>query len=435
TFDTPVIVRSTTRLSHSLSLVEMEEEPPAEEFREPAAYERNPVKYVMVPAYARQRHPVVEERLKKLAAYADTTPLNRIEPGDDKIGIIVSGVVYQYAREVFPNATFLKLGMVYPLPEKLIREFAGRVGEVVVIEELDPFIEEQVRLMGIPARGKDIFPNIGEFNPGRIRECARQAGLIARPAAPVPATAPPPLPGRPPMLCPGCGHRGLFAALQRLKAAVFGDIGCYTLGAAPPLGAMHTCGCMGASIGVVHGVDRVGVKDRTVAVIGDSTFFHSGVAPLINLYYNNGVSTVIVVDNRVTAMTGHQANPGTGNTLMGKEAPVVKIDELARGIGFTKVDVVNPYDFQTVLKTVKEHVESGEPSLIVAQYPCVLYKRERKPALVVDPEKCNGCGLCLNIGCSPITRVAGGVSIDAALCNGCGFCATICNRGAIRQQN
>ncbi len=431
TFDTPVIIRTTTRLSHSLSIVEIEDEPAKKVSPEPAAYERNPVKYVMVPAFARLRHPVVEERLKKLAEFAETTGLNHIEPGDDEIGIIVSGVVYQYAREVFPNATCLKLGMVYPLPDGLIRELAGRVKQVVVIEELDPFIEEHVRLMGIPARGKDVFPNIGEFNPGLLRRCAREAGLIPAPAEAAPAVTAPQLPGRPPMLCPGCGHRGLFYALQRLNATVFGDIGCYTLGAAPPLNAIHTTGCMGASIGVVHGVDRVGVKDRTVAVIGDSTFFHSGVAPLINLHYNNGTSTVIVVDNRVTAMTGHQANPGTGNTLLGIESPVVKIDELARGIGFTKVDVVNPYDFKHVLNTIKDHLQSGEPSLIVAQYPCVLYKRERKPALAVDAEKCNECGNCLRIGCSPITKIDGSVSINAALCIGCGFCAAICNQGAI----
>jgi len=233
------------------------------------------------------------------------------------------------------------------------------------------------------------------------------------------------------MLCPGCGHRGLFYALQRLNAAVFGDIGCYTLGGAAPLLAMQTCGCMGASVGVVQGIDRVGVKDRTVAVIGDSTFFHSGVAPLISLYYNNSPSTTIIVDNRVTAMTGHQENPGTGKTLQNAEAPIVKIDELVRGIGIKKVDIVNPYDFKNVMNTIKDHVQSQEPSVIIAQYPCVLKMRERKPAPVVDVEKCNECGNCIRIGCSPISKVDGGISINTELCNGCGFCATICSTGAI----
>lgn len=433
-FDTPVVIRTTTRLSHSSGIVWLEDEPALEAPAEPPAYERNPAKYVMVPANARMRHPVVQERLKKLVEFAETTPLNRIEPGDSKIGVITSGVAYQYAREVFPSATFLKLGMVYPLPEKLILELAGQVKQVVVVEELDPLIEEHVRLLGIPVKGKDVFPNTGEFSPGLLRKRAANAGLTRMAANLLPEVPVPRLPGRPPMLCPGCGHRGVFYALQRLRVAVFGDIGCYTLGAAPPLGAMHTCGCMGASIGVVHGVDRAGVKDRTVAVIGDSTFFHSGVAPLINVLYNKGNSTIIIVDNRVTAMTGHQPHPGTGRTLMGEDTLNVKIEDIARGIGFEKVDVVNPYEFRTVLDTIKDHVKSGVPSLIVARYPCVLYMRERKQAPAVDLEACNECGNCLRIGCSPIGKVEGGVSIDAALCVGCGFCATICSQGAIRPQ-
>ncbi|MCG9966526.1 indolepyruvate ferredoxin oxidoreductase subunit alpha [Pelotomaculum terephthalicicum JT] len=432
-FDTPVILRSTTRLSHSKCVVELEDEP-ADVAVEPAAYERNASKYVMVPMNARQRRLVVEERLKKLAEYAETTPINYIEPGSGDIGVIAAGVNYQYAKEVFPEATFLKLGMVYPLPERLIRDLAGRVKQVVVVEELDPFIEEHVRLLGIPVKGREVFPGIAEFSQGRIRKHAAATGLVPKEAdTPIFQTSQ--LPVRPPMLCPGCAHRPVFYALQRLRVAVMGDIGCYTLGAAPPLGSMHSCICMGASIGNVHGVDRAGVKDRTAAVIGDSTFFHSGIAPLINLISNGGNSTVIVVDNRITAMTGHQPHPGTGWTMMGKEVPNVSIDALARAVGFKKVDVINPYDFKLVMDTIREHTSSDEPSLIVSQYPCVLNIKEKKPAPAVDLDACNECGNCLRIACSPMTKVDGGVRIDPALCIGCGFCASVCNQGAIKVPN
>lgn len=430
TFDTPVILRTTTRLSHSRCIVELEDEP-ADVAVEAAAYERNASKYVMVPMNARQRRLVVEERLKKLAEFADTTPINYIEPGSGDIGVIAAGVNYQYAKEVFPGATFLKLGMVYPLPEQLIRDLAGRVKQIVVVEELDPFIEEHVRLLGIPVKGREVFPGIAEFSQGRVRKHAAAAGLVPKVADP-PAIQTPQLPVRPPMLCPGCAHRPVFYALQRLRVAVMGDIGCYTLGAAPPLGSMHSCICMGASIGNVHGVDKAKVKDRTAAVIGDSTFFHSGIAPLVNLISNGGNSTVIVVDNRITAMTGHQPHPGTGWTLMGKEVPNVSIDALARAVGFKKVDVINPYDFKLVLDTIRDHTSSDEPSLIVSQYPCVLNIREKKPAPTVDLDACNECGNCLRIGCSPMTKVDGGVAIDPALCIGCGFCASVCNQGAIK---
>lgn len=435
TFDTPVILRTTTRLSHSRCIVEMEEDP-AVVSEEAATFERNSSKYVMVPMYARQRRLVVEERMKKLVDFAETTPLNYIEPGDEEIGIIASGVNYHYAKEVFPTATFLKLGMIYPLPERLIRDFAGRVKQVVVVEDLDPFIEEHVRLLGIPVNGRDVFPGVGEFSQGRVRQCAVAAGLV--PARDNTAAVPvqgPQLPVRPPMLCPGCAHRPVFYALQRLGVAVMGDIGCYTLGSAPPLGSMHSCICMGASIGNVHGVDRAQIKGRTAAVIGDSTFFHSGIAPLINLVANGGNSTVIVVDNRITAMTGHQPNPGTGKTIMSQETPNIAIDGLARAIGFKKVDVINPYDFKLVLDTIREHTGTDEPSLIVAQYPCVLNIREKKPAPQIDLEACIECGNCLRIGCAPMAKVEGGVTIDPALCNGCGFCISVCNQDAIKAAN
>ncbi|MCL6479038.1 MAG: indolepyruvate ferredoxin oxidoreductase subunit alpha [Peptococcaceae bacterium] len=437
TYDTPVIVRTNTRLSHSKSVVEV----PAEDLSgagdggagrgEEARYVRNIPKYVMVPGFARQRHPVVIDRLEKLAAYAETTPVNYIVPGGSGLGVICAGVVYQYAREVFPDAAFLKLGMVYPLPRDLIIKLASMVERVVVVEELEPFIEEHVRLLGIPAVGKEVFSRTGELSPEKVRRSAARAGLIDVPPEEGRAVSAPSLPARPPMLCPGCAHRGIFYALQRVKAVVLGDIGCYTLGALPPLNAMHSCGCMGASIGVVHGVDKVGVKDRTVAVIGDSTFFHSGIPPLINVLYNRGVSTVIILDNRITAMTGHQENPGSGRTLMKDPTAEISIEKLVRGIGFEKVDVINPYEFKEVLRVIKEHVDSDQPSVIVARYPCILNIRERKEPLAVDPEACNMCGNCLQIGCSPIAKREGGVSIDPSLCIGCGLCASVCPRKAI----
>jgi len=434
-FDTPVILRTTTRISHSKSAVDLEEKTKTAENYNLPAYERNPGKYVMVPANARRRHPVVEERMIKLAEYAETSNLNRIETGKSELGIIAAGIAYQYAREVFPDATFLKLGMVYPLAEKLIRNFAEKVKQVVIIEELDPFIEEHVRLMGIPVKGKDIFPNIGEFSPQLVRECAVKAKLITLEQGNSEVTEPQlQLPIRPPMLCPGCGHRGVFYTLRELDVLVTGDIGCYTLGAAPPLVAMHTCGCMGAGIGVAHGVDKAGVSDRCAAIIGDSTFFHSGITPLINVLYNQGVTTSIVLDNRVTAMTGHQVNPGTGLTLQNKETQEVNIAKLAKGIGIEKIDEVSPYDLGKLSAVIKDHVESPEPSLIVVKHPCVLHMREKHPVPVVDPDNCVNCGTCLELGCSPLTQEVNHVSINPLLCNGCGLCVQVCPAEAIQQQ-
>lgn len=437
-FDTPVMLRSVTRLSHSSSPVEMSAAGPPPLPAEPPSYERNIPKYVMVPAYARQRHPVIEERLKKLAAAADSLPVNRIEPGEGSLGIIAAGAAYQYAREVFPEAAFLKLGMVYPLPAKLIREFASQVQTILVVEELDPFFEEQIRLMGIKVRGKDVFPVTGELTPGLIRRYAMEAGLLAETAArdktaelTTAAAALAELPVRPPMLCPGCGHRGLFHVLRDAGVVVLGDIGCYTLGAAPPLSALHTCGCMGASIGVAHGVARAGVKDRTVAVIGDSTFFHSGIHPLINVLYNNSAVTTIITDNSVTAMTGHQQHPGTGITLQGQQTKAVQLEKLVRSIGYEKVDVCDPYDMDNLAEVLAEHLESEQPSVIIAARPCVLYIRERNKPLFVDPDECTNCGTCLELGCSPLMQAEDHVNIDPLLCNGCGICMQVCPVGAI----
>jgi indolepyruvate ferredoxin oxidoreductase alpha subunit len=437
-FDTPVMLRSVTRLSHSSTPVEMSAEGPPPLPDEPPLYDRNIRKYVMVPANARLRHPVIEERLKKLAEYAETLPINRIEPGENSLGIIAAGAAYQYAREVFPKATFLKLGMVYPLPEKLIRELASRVQTILVVEELDPFFEEQIRLMGIEVRGKDIFPVIGELSPGLIRRCAVKAGLLeeetVQAEAEVAATTTSTLadlPIRPPMLCPGCGHRGLFHVLREAGVVVLGDIGCYTLGAAPPLSALHTCGCMGASIGVAHGVAKAGVQDRVVAVIGDSTFFHAGIHPLINVLYNNSSVTTIITDNSVTAMTGHQQHPGTGITLQRQQTKAVKLEELVRSIGYEKVDICDPYDMKNLAQVLEEHLESEQPSVIISARPCVLHTREKSKPPMVEPEECVDCGTCLELGCSPLMQEEDHVSIDPLLCNGCGICIQVCPAGAI----
>jgi len=430
-FETPVIVRSVTRLSHSSTPVEHSDATPPPPPEEPPLYERNAQRYVMVPANARRRHPIVEDRLKKIAEYAETMPINFIEPGDDQLGIISAGVNYHYAKEVFPNATFLKLGMVYPLPEKLIREFADRVKTIVIVEELDPFLEEQLKLMGIEARGKDIFPMLGEFSPTLVRNCAVKAGLIPTPEAPPEIKTDLERPIRPPMLCPGCGHRALFHVLRENGVLVTGDIGCYTLGAAPPLAAMHTTGCMGASIGVAHGIDKGNVKDDVVAVLGDSTFLHSGIHPLIDVLYNQGTSTTIISDNSATAMTGFQEHPGTGKTIKKDETALVDPEKLVRGIGFEKVDVCDPYDIDQMEKILKDHLQSDMPSVIIARHPCVLNAKEKHTPPEVDPELCINCGICLDIGCSPLIQEEEHVRVDALLCNGCGLCVKVCPQEAI----
>ncbi|MEW5921348.1 MAG: indolepyruvate ferredoxin oxidoreductase subunit alpha [Bacillota bacterium] len=437
-FDTPVIMRFVTRTSHSSSLVEMSPDEAPPPYGEPIPFKRDPQKYTMVPAYARLRHPVVEDRIKRLVQYAETSPLNRIESGDDTLGIIAAGSVYQYAREVFPHATFLKLGMVYPLPEKLIREFASRVHEVVVIEELDPFFEEQIRCMGIKVRGKDIFPMIGEFSPTLIRRCAAAAGLIqmtedeAEAAAYLSDTAA--LPVRPPILCPGCGHRGMFNVLREAGVLVLGDIGCYTLGVAPPLNAMHFTGCMGASIGVAHGFDKAKTNERFVALLGDSTFFHAGIHPIIDVLYNLGTTTTIIADNRTTGMTGHQHHPGTGFTLQMQQTARIDIINLVRSIGYKKVDVVDPYLMDEFSRILEDHLASQEPSVIVALRPCALQMKEKKTPPQIDPELCSNCGSCLDLGCSPLVQEEDYVRIDPVLCNGCGLCIQVCPSEAIKQQ-
>jgi len=450
-FDTPVLLRMTTRVCHTSSPVELGEL--RQNLPEPGKYPRNLAKYCMLPANARKRHPVIEARIAELAVFAETFPYNRIELRSKSLGIITGGVGYQYAREVFPEASVLKLGMIYPLPQRMIADFAAQVEKLIVLEELDPFIEDQVRLMGIPlyqAEGetaypltKRIFPIAGEFDPAIVRASALRAGLLPEGSNPA-QTAPSPiaeLPQRPPVLCPGCPHRSTFYVLHKLGLPVNGDIGCYTLGITPPLSALHTCGCMGASIGVAHGAAIAGDKERHIAVIGDSTFFHTGIPALINVAYNNSNVITIIMDNRITGMTGHQENPGTGKTLQQKPAREVDLENLVRACGIEKVLTVDAFDVDHIEKTLKEWLKSDEPAVLITREECALLPsaRSRWLPLEVVAEKCNGCTLCFRIGCPAILKSEELdahyqrplAEIDPLLCTGCEICAQVCPRDAI----
>jgi len=448
-FDSPVMLRVTTRISHSSTVVEQGTRDAVESEERPR-YRIDRTKYVMVPGNARRRHPVVEERLGRIREFAESFPYNRVEMRDTSIGIVTNGVAYNYAREVFPDASFLKLGMSYPLPERMIQEFAARVDRLIVVEELDPFIEEEIRLMGVPVEGKSIFPLCGELDPTIVREAAIGAGLLpAQPALPAAARAecdegagaPVSLPGRPPLLCPGCPHRGVFLATNKLGLVINGDIGCYTLGFLPPLSALHTCGCMGASIGQAHGVSKAGIAQKHAAIIGDSTFFHTGLPALLNVAYNQSDTLVIIVDNRTTAMTGHQENPGTGQTLMGQPTPAVDLEQLVKAFGIQVVHTVDPYNLKQVETALRDCLDSNEPAVVISRRECALLPSARREwmALTVDEERCNGCGLCFQVGCPAIfkgTRLdqksgRPKARIDPLLCTGCEICAQVCARKAI----
>jgi indolepyruvate ferredoxin oxidoreductase alpha subunit len=441
-FDTPVILRSSTRVSHSMSPVELGTRTlgPRE-----LGLKKDFTKNVMLPAFARRRHPVVEQRLKDLAKFAETFPFNKIMMRDTSLGIISAGIAYQYAREAMPDASFLKLGMTWPLPKKMIQEFASKVKRLVVIEELDPIIEETVRLMGIKVEGKELTGLCGELSPEKV-EAALKGSSSAKPAVPIQME----LPMRPPNMCPGCPHRATFSALKKNKVYVSGDIGCYTLGALPPMGMLDHCLCMGAGIGIASGLDRaLGdlAKGKAVAVIGDSTFFHSGMTPLLDLAYNGGSTTVIIMDNRTTAMTGAQSHPGTGYTLREDPTISVNVEKLAESFGFRRIHTVNPYLVKEMEKVVKEELEATEPSLIIARAPCALLKADRilpdKP-LRIKEDVCKGCKTCINTGCPALefvkleTKVEGdkrkGYSrINEALCVGCRTCMELCKFDAIEE--
>ncbi len=423
-FDTPVLFRMTTRTSHAQSLVELAER--NEVGLKP--YQKNSMKNVMLPAHARLRHPVVEERLLKLAEFNETSNFNKTEMQDKEIGIITSGAVYQYVKEVLPTASVLKLGMTYPLPKKLITEFIASVETCYVIEELEPFIEDQIKVWGLKIIGKEIFPLIGEFSPQIIAKAfGKEFSTLKQTET---------LPVRPPVLCPGCTHRSVFYVIGKLKLRVSGDIGCYTLAAAPPLNGMDTCICMGASISAAHGMEKARGREfaaGTVAVIGDSTFMHSGITGLMDIVYNGGTSTIIILDNDITAMTGQQENPATGITLKQQLTRKVDLELLCRSLGVERVRSVDAYDVNAIEKAIKEEIGVAEPSVIIIHRPCVLLKGKGPNSLVyINQDKCRACGICAKIGCPAIVFKGSKVPIiNENLCNGCLVCVQVCQFGAL----
>ena len=424
-FDTPVILKMCTRVAHSQSLVETSGrvEPPMK------PYEKNIGKYVMMPGNAIRRHPVVEERTRKLAQYAETSPLNRLEEGSDRaLGILTSSTSYQYVKEVFGDRhPVLKLGMVWPLPKQKILDFAASVDKVAVVEELDPFLEDYCREIGLDVLGKDVLPLEGEFSQNLV--AAKLGGTVHTGKALEDA-----IPARPPVMCAGCPHRGLFYTLNKNKCTVMGDIGCYTLGAVAPLAAMDMTLCMGGSISGLHGFNKArGAESehKTVAVIGDSTFMHSGMTGLANIAYNQSNSTVIILDNSITGMTGHQQNPTTGYNIKGDPAGKIDLESLCRAMGFNRVRVVDPYNLKECDQAVKEELAADEASVIISRRPCALLKYvKHKAPLAVNKDKCIGCKSCMKIGCPAISMKEGKAHVDFTQCVGCGVCEQLCPVGA-----
>ncbi len=422
-YDTPVMVRTTTRISHSRGVVSPAE--PQREETELKSYTKDASKYVMLPGYARKRHPLVEERRQKLQEAAENSPLNRLEKGDNTLGVICSGITYQYVKEALPQATVLKLGFSHPLPVNLIRKLANAVTQVLVVEELDPFLEEQVKALGISVKGKELFPSLGELGTEIIRE---KTGEPTRETIQVRQELPP----RPPVMCPGCSHRAVFYTLRRLKLQVTGDIGCYPLGALPPLESIDSCICMGASIGTALGKEkaRPASSSHTVAVIGDSTFYHSGITPLVDAVYSQSSITVLILDNHTTAMTGHQEHPGTGHTLQGQPVPPIDLEGICRAVGVQRVNTLDPFDLKELQSTIKKEVSVEEPSVIIARRPCALLSEAAAPPLEVDLEKCVGCGTCLRLGCPALSLQEDKARVNTTVCIGCDLCRKVCPKEA-----
>lgn len=423
-YDTPVIVRTTTRLAHSQGPVTLEERNVPED----VVYQRNPAKFVMMPGNAKGRHVFVEKRLNAMAEDGYDMSVNRVEMNDTKIGFITSGIAYQYVKEACPDASVLKLGLVHPLPRKLIEEFAAKVETLYIFEELEPVFEEQIKSWGIKCIGKEIFTVQGEYSANMIRKAVLKENLELKAAAQVPA--------RPPILCPGCPHRSVYSVLNKLKIHAAGDIGCYTLGAVAPLSVVDTTICMGASISTLHGMEKAKGKEyikNWVAVIGDSTFMHTGINSLMNMVYNQGTGTVMILDNSTTGMTGHQDHAATGKTLMGQEVPAINIYQMCKAMGIKNVVEVNAFDTKELEKVVKEEVAKDEVSVIITKAPCVLLKKQKK-ALTCRPvsDNCKKCGMCLKPGCPALTKNEDGtISIDETMCNGCGLCKGFCKFDAI----
>jgi indolepyruvate ferredoxin oxidoreductase alpha subunit len=445
-FDTPVLIRTTTRIAHSKSVVKVNR---SRKVKNPnPTFHHNPKKYIMLPVNAIPRHELVEKRMLKLADYTEKFPMNQVIWNKKKLGVVASGVAYQYAREVFPDASFLKLAMTWPLPQKMIKDFAEKVDKLIVVEELDPFLQDNIKSMGVKVSGKEFIPMVGELNTRIVTESSTGAGLL--PESEMEGFIPQAkgLPRRPPLLCPGCPHTGIYFVLnsmgqrsklmdakepQEPKLIVTGDIGCYTLGAYPPLYVLDTTACMGAGIGQALGMERAGVKSKVVAVIGDSTFLHSGITGLVDAVYNEGHITILILDNHTTAMTGHQEHPGTGISAQGKETTIVDIESLCRGIGVKDLKVINAFDVKALRDGLRDSLGKPEVSVIIVRGACAVQVKKRANPRKVDKDKCINCGTCLKLGCGAIQSADGKVFIEPTLCAGdiCGVCEQLCPQKAI----